>query len=68
MTNKEKINRNIGLTFDFIKYLIDNPNKIKELPDSFEVEFIEKDFVLTNSIKGKRKKLVKVKNNFELIN
>jgi len=68
MTNKEKINRNIGLTFDFIKFLIDNPEKIRDFPNNFELEFIEKDFVVTPSLKGKKKKLVKVKNNFELIN
>jgi len=67
MTNKEKINRNIGLTFDFVKFLIGNPAKVKGLPNSFELEFIEKDFVVTPNLKGKKKKLVKVKNNFELI-
>ncbi len=67
MTNKEKINRNIGLTFDFIKFLVDNPEKVNDFPNSFELEFIEKDFVVTPSLKGKKKKLVKVKNNFELI-
>lgn len=67
MTNKEKINRNIGLTFDFAKYLIDNLEKVKGLPSSFELEFIERDFLVTPVLKGKKKKLVKVKNNFELI-
>ena len=67
MTNKEKINRNIGLTFDFVKFLINNPAKVKDLQNSFELEFIEKDFVVNTNLKGKKKKLVKVKNNFELI-
>lgn len=67
MTNKEKINRNIGLTFDFVKFLIDNPQKADNLPDNFELEFIEKDFKVDAELKGKRKKLVKVHNSFEMI-
>lgn len=67
MTNKEKINRNIGLTFDFVKFLIDNPKKTENLPDDFELEFIEKDFKIDSKLKGKRKKLVKVRNSFEMV-
>lgn len=67
MTNKEITNRNIGLTFDFIKFLIENPDEVENLPDNFELEFIEKDFKLTSEVKGKKKKLVKVKNSFEMI-
>jgi len=65
VTNKEKINRNIGLTFDFVKFLIDNPEKAENLPDDFELEFIEKDFKVDTELTGK--KLVKVKNSFEMI-
>ncbi len=67
MTNKEQINRNIGLTFDFVRHLIDNPKEAEKLPADFEVEFIEKDFNISSEIKGKHKKLVKVKNAFEVI-
>ncbi len=67
MTNKERINRNIGLTFDFVKFLIDNPKKAESLPENFELEFIDKDFKVDNVIHKKNKKLVKVKNSFELI-
>lgn len=42
MTNKETIHRNIGLTFDFVRYLIKNPKEAEKLPDNFELEFIEK--------------------------
>lgn len=44
MTKKETIERNIGLTFDFVNYLIDNPNVAVNLPINFRLEFIEKDF------------------------
>lgn len=44
MTNKETVERNIGLTFDFVNHLIDNPTLAENLPDDFKLEFIEKDF------------------------
>ena len=71
MTNKETVERNIGLTFDLVNYLIDNPSVAENLPNSFNLEFVEKDFPKTekkqakNYIKTKRK-IVRVKNTFEL--
>ncbi len=44
MTNKETVERNIGLTFDFVNHLIDKPNLVENLPENFDLEFIEKDF------------------------
>jgi hypothetical protein len=44
MTHKETVERNIGLTFDFVNYLIDNKSEIEKLPDNFNLKFIEKDF------------------------
>lgn len=44
MTNKETIERNIGLTFDFVSHLIDNPSVAGNLPEDFKLVFIEKDF------------------------
>jgi len=44
MTNKETIERNIGLTFDFVNHLIDNETDLEQLPEHFVVEFVEKDF------------------------
>ena len=44
MTNKETIERNVGLTFDFVNYLIDKPDVAEGLPDNFKLEFVEKDF------------------------
>jgi len=72
MTNKETVERNIGLTFDFVNYLIDNKSEMEKLPDNFTVEFVEKDFPklqrrhladdkVTSSPK---KKFIQVKNSF----
>jgi hypothetical protein len=72
MTNKEQIERNIGLTFDFVNYLMDNPKLIDKLPESFKLEFAEKDFPTIekknhSSIKSKStKRIVRVRNTFEM--
>ena len=67
MTNKEVVNRNIGLTFDLVKAIIENPKLAEQIPDNCEIEFIEKDFVTTTELDGKKKYLIKVNNSFELI-
>jgi hypothetical protein len=72
MTNKETVVRNIGLTFDFVNYLKDNPEKINELPEKFNLEFIEKDFSnIEKSIVSDEEdqivtKEVRVRNSFDL--
>jgi hypothetical protein len=71
MTNKENIERKIGLTFDFVNFLIDNPEDITKLPDSFNLEFIEKDFPRIESTQEEIaeteifRKFVRVRNTFE---
>lgn len=73
MTNKEHINRNIGLTFDFVHSLIENPKLIDQLPEKFRLEFIEKDFSQMDSDEKEKhndqliKKFVKVRNKFEMV-
>ena len=72
MTNKETITRNIGLTFDFVGHLIDNPKLIDSLPDSFTLNFVESDFTEVSNHPPKRsrkkEKTVLVRNAFELVN
>lgn len=41
MTKKETVNRNIGLTFDFVREIIKNPSIVNDLPEICEIEFIE---------------------------
>jgi len=73
MTNKETVERNIGLTFDLVNQIIDKPELADQLPEEFDVEFIEKDFPnldrQESSAKrpGIRKKLVRVRNTFDLL-
>ena len=65
------IERNIGLTFDFVNHLIDNKSDLEKLPENFTIEFIEKDFPklqrkqsVNHTMPNMRKKIVQVKNSF----
>jgi hypothetical protein len=70
MTNKEVVNRNLGLIFDFTKYLIDNQEIINKLPEKFEIDFSDKDFIKyeknNKSIRPNKEKLFRVKRTFEM--
>ena len=44
MTKKETINRNIGLTFDFLRQVVKNPSLLDKIPNGSTLEFVEKDF------------------------
>lgn len=73
MTNKETVERNIGLTFDFVNQLIEKPELAELLQDEFDIEFIEKDFPKLErqepsaKMSGIRKRLVRVRNSFDLL-
>ncbi len=70
MTNREVVNRNLGLIFDFTKYLIDNQELINKLPDNFIIDFSDKDFIKyeknNKPIKSTKEKLFRVKRTFEI--
>ncbi|HPR57276.1 MAG TPA: hypothetical protein PK915_02770 [Bacteroidales bacterium] len=44
MKNKESVERNFGLTYDFVNQLIEKPEAIDDFPVEFNLKFIEKDF------------------------
>ena len=66
MTNKEIINRNIGLTFDLIRKIIENPDLLDKIPDNSMIEFVEKDFEVKKKNYAKNSKFFKVKNEIEI--
>jgi len=69
MTKKETINRNIGLTFDFIRQAVNEPDLLNKIPDGFVLEFVKKDFVKKEK-KGsgkKKRKYLRVKSRLEII-
>jgi hypothetical protein len=74
MTHKETVQRNIGLTFDFVSYLHDNPSELGKLPDNFTLEFKEKDFPEMDAqqrtlppAQKMEKKYVRVQNAFSVL-
>lgn len=56
MTKKEYAERNIGMTFDFIRHAIDHPAILDTIPDHAELDFIDKDmpFKEKEGFKGKK--------------
>ncbi len=73
MTKREKINRNIGLTFDFLRQVIKNPKITAQIPDGAILEFVEKDFSRIEKASGKirtktsKRKFLRVKSHLEVI-
>lgn len=57
MTKKEYVQRNIGLTFDFVKHISDHPEIIDTIPDGAELDFIDRDVPLKTKAPFKKKKL-----------
>jgi hypothetical protein len=56
MTKKEYVERNIGVTFDFVRHMIDHPELVDTIPNGAEFYFIDKNMPVKT--KGqKRKKL-----------
>ena len=43
MTKNEIIQKNISLSFDFIKHLMGNPGLLEQIPGGAEIEFLEHD-------------------------
>ncbi|RKY70868.1 MAG: hypothetical protein DRP97_02990 [Candidatus Latescibacterota bacterium] len=43
MTNEEVITQNIGLAFDFLRYVIENPRILDHIPDEIELELLAPD-------------------------
>ena len=68
MTKKESINRSIGLSFDFLKEINNNPSLLSKIPKGATIEFVEKDFPKKESktTQKRKRKYVRVKNEFEV--
>jgi len=68
MTNKETVNRNLGLSFDFIRQIVNNPKIMDKIENDSTIEFLQKDY--PEREKTKRiiaDKFIRVKRNFEMI-
>jgi hypothetical protein len=69
MTNKEQIQRDMAVAFDFVEQIIENPGIIDKIPEGATVTFLDEE----NKKREKReeknqsKKYVRVKRHFEII-
>jgi hypothetical protein len=61
MTKKEYVSNNLGMTFDFIKHLIDHPEDIEIIPDGAELDFVDKDTPVKEGEDIKRGKIARYK-------
>ena len=61
MTKKEHIERNIGMTFDFARHLIDHPEIVDTIPDGAELAFIDKDMPFKAKEYAKKRRVAKYK-------
>jgi hypothetical protein len=69
MTNKEQIQRDIAVAFDFAAQLIENPSLLDKIPDGASITFLDDENTKTEKRVDKRseKKYVKVKRQFEIL-
>jgi hypothetical protein len=68
VNNKEYTERNIGLTFDFLRQIVADPSILERISDGTLIEFIDKDYIKTEYPQAiKPNRFIKVKNQFELI-
>jgi hypothetical protein len=69
MKNKEQIQRDIAIAFDFVEQIIDHPDVLDKIPDDAEITFLDNENVKLEKVitKDTAKKYVKVKRHFEVL-
>ena len=71
MTKNETIERNITLTFDFLRQVVKDPSIIDDIPDGSTIEFVQKDLPIVEEQIPRRTKALtrylKVNHQFENI-
>lgn len=69
MTNKEQIQRDMAIAFDFVEQIIDNPALLDKIPEGSAITFLDEENKKTEKRINKipEKKYVKVKRHFEIL-
>jgi hypothetical protein len=69
MTNKEQIQRDMAVAFDFIEHIIDHPAEADNIPHGAAISFLNQGVKKKEkrSESSLQKKYVKVKRHFELL-
>lgn len=61
MTKKEFADRNIGMTFDFIRQVVAEPSLDESVTDGAEIDFIDKDVPVTRKENARGKQIMRYK-------
>ncbi|MBI2503862.1 MAG: hypothetical protein HYW07_11595 [Candidatus Latescibacteria bacterium] len=71
MDEKHHMERDVALTFDFLRYLVDHPEMMNEIPDGAELEFIGSDIITAESAENdnhdKKRTIISTKRVFEFL-
>jgi hypothetical protein len=69
MTNKEQIQRDMAVAFDFVEQIIERPEIIDKIPEGSVVSFLDEENKKTEKKMeaNQSKKYVRVKRHFEVI-
>ena len=69
MTNKEQIQRDIAIAFDFVEQILENPDILDKISDGASVTFLDGENVKPEKLKNRdtAKKYIKVKRYFEVL-
>jgi hypothetical protein len=69
MTNKQQIQRDLAIAFDFVEQIIDTPDILDKIPGGTAITFLDDENVKPEKLKSKdtTKKYVKVKWHFEVL-
>ena len=59
--------KNIVLTFDFLREVVKNPKIINDIPNGATIDFIQKDIPIVENTRKKADKYFKVKHQFERV-
>jgi len=49
MTKDEQVCKNIALTFDFLRYVLNHVEMLEALPENAEIDFVELDLPIRTS-------------------
>ncbi len=66
MRKDEIVNKNISLVFDFLRYITEHPELIEKIPNGYELEFLDKDYPVPETVKETNKVFLKVEHTFNV--
>ena len=59
MTRKEYANRNISMTFDFIRHCVEKPERLSSIPEGAEIGFLGNDSTVVDTDKKEPRRMAR---------